>query len=59
MEAILAGDGSVRDVRVIETPHADLGKAVVDAVSKWVFEGTRLNCEPVDVKMKVNATFQF
>jgi TonB family protein len=59
VEGVLSGDGSVRDVRVVETPHPDLGQAVVEAVSKWVFEGTRLNCEPIDIKMKVNATFQF
>lgn len=59
VEAVLAGDGSVRDMRVLETPHPDLGQAVVDAVGKWVFEGTRLNCQPVDIKMKVNARFEF
>jgi len=59
VEAVLAGDGSVRDARVVETPHPDLGTSVVDAVNRWVFEGTRLNCEPVDIKMKVNARFEF
>jgi len=44
---------------VVEAPHADLGKAVVDAVNRWSFEPTRLNCEPVEVKINVIARFEY
>jgi beta-lactamase regulating signal transducer with metallopeptidase domain len=57
VEGILGGDGSVSGLTVIETPHPDLGRAVIDAIGKWVFDGTMLNCEPVAIKMRVNATF--
>jgi TonB family protein len=57
VEGIVGGDGTVRDLKVIEAPHADLGRSVVDAVRQWRFTPTLLNCEPTDVKIKVNATF--
>jgi hypothetical protein len=57
VEGILGGDGTVSGLTVIEAPHPDLGRVVIDAIGKWVFEGTLLNCEPVAIKMRVNATF--
>jgi TonB family protein len=59
VEGIVGRDGAVHDLRVIETPHADLDKAVIDAVSRWAFEPTRLNCEPVEVKITVIAKFVY
>jgi len=59
VEGIVGRDGAVHDLRVLETPHPDLGKAVVDAVSHWAFSATRLNCEPVDVKITVVARFEY
>jgi TonB family protein len=57
VEGILGGDGSVTGLTVVEAPHPDLGRAVIDAIGKWAFDGTMLNCEPVAIKMRVNATF--
>jgi outer membrane biosynthesis protein TonB len=51
-------DGTVHDLRVVETPHPDLGKAAVEAVGKWRFTSTRLNCEPVEVAMTVVVNFE-
>ena len=59
VEGVVGRDGAVHDLKVVETPHADLGKAVVDAVSRWAFDPTRLNCEPVDVKITVIARFEY
>jgi TonB family protein len=59
VEGVVGRDGTVHDLKVIETPHADLGQAVVDAVSRWAFNATRLNCEPVDVKITVIARFVY
>jgi TonB family protein len=59
VEGVVGRDGAVRDLKVIETPHADLGQAVVDAVSRWAFDPTLLNCEPVEVKISVVARFAY
>jgi len=59
LEATVGGDGKVRDITVVETPHVDLGLAVADAVGRWIFTPTRLNCEAVDVKIGVTANFVY
>ena len=59
LEGVVGRDGKVHDMRVIETPHADLGKAAVDAVGRWAFTATRLNCEPVEVAMTVVVKFEY
>jgi len=59
LEGVVGRDGKVHSMRVIETPHADLGKAVVDAVGRWAFTATRLNCEPVEVAMTVIVRFEY
>jgi TonB family protein len=58
VEGILAGNGAVTNMTVVETPHPDLGQAVMDAIGRWVFDGTLLNCQPVDVRIRVNAKFE-
>jgi TonB family protein len=57
MEALIGTDGTVRDVRVVSSPHPDLDRAAVDAVRQWEFTPTILNCTPIDVRMKVTANF--
>ena len=57
MEAVIGTDGTVREVRVLESPDPDLERAAVDAVRQWEFSTTMLNCTPVDVQMRVSATF--
>ena len=59
VEGVVGRDGAVHNLRVIDAPHADLGQAVVDAVSRWAFTPTRLNCEPVEVAMTVVVKFEY
>ncbi len=59
LEATIAGDGSVRAVRVLSSQaHPDLAVAAVDAVRQWQFEPTLLNGTPVDVTMAVTLEFK-
>lgn len=59
LEATIAGDGSVRAVRVLSSQaHPDLAVAAVDAVRQWQFEPTLLNGRPVDVTMTVTLEFK-
>jgi TonB family protein len=57
LEATIGGDGYVREVRVVNSAHPDLDAAAASAVQQWEFSSTLLNCEPVDVKMRVTANF--
>jgi TonB family protein len=57
MNATIGTDGTVREVRVLESPDPDLERAAVEAVRQWEFSATMLNCTPVDVQMRVTATF--
>ena len=57
MDAIIGTDGTVREVRVVSSPHPDLDRAAADAVRQWEFTPTFLNCTPIEVRMRVTATF--
>ena len=59
VEGLVGRDGTVHDLRVTGAPHADLGSAVVDAVSRWTFTPTRLNCEPVEVAITAVVNFEY
>jgi protein TonB len=57
LEAVIAEDGRVRDVRVLRSITL-LDPAAVDAVRQWQFTPTRLNGIPVPVVMTVTVTFE-
>ena len=57
MEALIAKDGSMKDVRVVAPAHPDLDAAAVAAIRQWRFDSTLLNCMPVEVNMKVTVNF--
>jgi TonB family protein len=43
-------DGSVGDIRVLESPDAELAKAAADAYATWQFTPMKLNGEPVEAR---------
>ncbi len=57
MKATIAVDGTVRDVQVVKSVQPDLDNAAVEAVRQWLFDGTLLNCAPVEVTMNVSVDF--
>jgi TonB family protein len=59
LDAVIDGYGLVREVKPAENQPIDpsLIAAAVDAVQQWEFDGTLLNCLPIDVVMKVSVTF--
>jgi TonB family protein len=57
MEALIGASGDVEDVRVIKSPHPELGQAAIEAVRQWQFTQTLLNCMPVEVRMRVTTNF--
>ena len=56
LEALIAEDGSVRDVKVLRSKPL-LDEAAVDAVRQWRFTPTLLNGVPVQVIMTVTVSF--
>ena len=57
MKATIAVDGTVREVQVVKSVHPDLDNAAIEAVRQWLFDGTMLNCAPVEVTMNVSIDF--
>lgn len=58
LDALIATDGSVKDVRVVGPAHPAFAASAFEAVRNWVFAETLLNCVPVDVLMHVSVTFR-
>jgi TonB family protein len=58
LDARIGTTGFIDEVRVISTPHPDLGDAAVQAVQQWEYDWTLLNCVPVEVPMRVTVRFQ-
>ena len=56
LDALIAEDGSVRDVKVLRSVPL-LETAAVEAVRQWRFTPTLLNGLPVQVIMTVTVTF--
>ena len=57
--ATIGADGYVRDIQSVDPDaHADLVNAGIEAVRGWEFDGTLLNCVPVEVTMHVTLQFE-
>ena len=56
LEAVIAEDGAVRDVKVLRGKPL-LDEAAVEAVRQWRFTPTMLNGQPVPVAMTVTVSF--
>jgi protein TonB len=58
LNAVIGVDGKIRDVAVASAPHPGFGASAEEAVRQWEFSPTYLNCQAIEVKMKVTANFQ-
>lgn len=56
LEAVIARDGSVRDVQLVEG-HPLLAAAAIEAVSQWAYRPTRLNGMEVEVVTLIDVNF--
>jgi TonB family protein len=50
-------DGSVGDLAVVSATHPDFASAATDAVRRWEFDATLLNCVPMQVSLNVTVQF--
>ena len=59
MRATISKSGSIDDVQVTSAAQPEFDAAAIEAVRQWQFDSTLLNCEPVDVPMKVTVNFKY
>ncbi len=57
LRAVIRTDGLVGELQVVSSAHPDLDNAALEAVRQWQFDGTLLNCTPVEVVMNVTVNF--
>jgi len=57
LEATIAKDGSVKDVKVLRGLPLGLDEAAMDAVSQWRYKPTLLDGRPVEVLLTVVVNF--
>jgi TonB family protein len=58
LDAVIGVDGTIRDVRVATSTDPGFEQAAIDAVRRWEFDSTLLNCQPIEVNMRVNIGFK-
>lgn len=58
IQAQIAKDGSVKNVKVTKSVQPELDKAAMDSVRQWLFTPTRLDGVAVDTDMTVSITFE-
>lgn len=58
LQAQIAKDGTVKDVKVTKPVQPELDKAAMDSVRQWLFTPTRLDGVAVDTEMTVSITFE-
>ena len=56
LEAVISKDGTIQDLKVL-SGHPLLVKAAIDAVSRWRYQPTLLNGEPVEVVTEIDVNF--
>jgi periplasmic protein TonB len=56
LEAIISKDGTIQDLKTI-SGHPLLLKSAIDAVSRWRYQPTLLNGEPVEVVTEIDVNF--
>jgi len=57
LEAVIDTTGAVKNVKILQTPRDDFGKAAADAVRQWVFEPATLEGKPVEVIFTMTIRF--
>jgi TonB family protein len=57
LKGTVGTDGTFRELQVVKSVHPDLDSAAIDAVKQWQFDGTLLNCVPVEVAINVTVNF--
>ena len=57
LKTTIGTSGSVEDIEVVSSTHAEFTQAAIEAVKQWEFDATLLNCEPIVTPMQVTVNF--
>ncbi len=57
LEAVVALDGSIADIRVLQSPAESLTKLARDAFQQWRYKPALLDCKPVRVYITNRISF--
>lgn len=57
LDAVVEKDGSVTDVRIVESPHPMLDEAAIAAVQQWRYKPILIDGAPARVRVRVTTTF--
>jgi TonB family protein len=57
LEGVIGVDGHLRELKILGG-HPFFTKAALDAVSRWTYEPTTLNGDPVEVIAPITVTFR-
>jgi beta-lactamase regulating signal transducer with metallopeptidase domain len=57
MNVLIGVDGIVKETNVTNSAPPALAQSAIDAVQRWEFDPTLLNCVPVEVRMTVTVDF--
>ena len=57
LDARVGVDGLVTRAEVVGDADPSLANAAINAISQWEFTPTYLDCQPIEVRMKVNISF--
>jgi protein TonB len=58
LDAVIAEDGSLRDIKVVEGPSL-LAQSAVDAVQQWRYKPYELDGKPVKNEIRIKVDFKF
>ena len=58
MDGRIGTDGFINNLRVIGEAQPDFSTAALEAVRRWRFESTLLNCVPIEVGIKTTVNFR-
>ena len=57
LNAVIKRDGSLAELRVMNSPHSALTQSALAAVSQWRYSPTHLNGEPVEVETSISVNY--
>jgi TonB family protein len=57
LEGRIGTDGLIKDLRTLASADPDFASATIDALRRWQFTATRLDGVPIEVTIRVTATF--
>lgn len=59
LSAIIGVDGNIDHIEVVSATHQEFATSAIEAVKRWQFDATLLNCTPIQTQMRVTANYHW